>query len=162
MKVSYIIPTIGRNTLGRSVKSILLDDTNSHIIIEGNGNSAGKNRNMALQRVPYDTNWIVFLDDDDYFTPGFYNEIDNDYDFIVFRMNQGGEIKPNEGSEEVRFGTVGINFGIKKQLYDILKVEFDNKHAEDWRFIEKYLSLNPNIKVTEKVYYNAPVIAHLQ
>lgn len=162
MNVSYIIPTLGRDTLGRAVSSIISQDKNANLIIEGNGNSAGQNRNDALNKVPSTCNWIIFLDDDDYFDEGFYSELNNEFDIIVFRMNQGGEIKPTPNNDEIKFGTVGINFGIKKQLYDILKTKFDDSHAEDWRFIQSYLSLNPNIKVTEKVYYNAPIIAHLQ
>lgn len=94
MNNCYIIPTIGRESIHRAIKSIVAEDKSATIIIENRGNSAGQNRNMALRRVPNNIEWIMFLDDDDYLLPGFKSEIDNDYDIIVFTMNRKGKIIP--------------------------------------------------------------------
>jgi glycosyltransferase involved in cell wall biosynthesis len=113
--ITFIIPTIGKDTLKNSIeslenqtnqdwKAIIIFDglkpnieiTNPKITVldvekNGNGgNGAGAVRNYGMERV--DTDWIGFLDDDDTLAPDyvetFYNEI-KEYpyvDAIIFRL----------------------------------------------------------------------------
>jgi glycosyltransferase involved in cell wall biosynthesis len=108
--ITFIIPTIGRNTLERAIQSIenqtnnewkiivifdgiksTLKNSNSNskirvLEIEKKGidkNSAGNVRNHGMKYA--DTEWIAFLDDDDVISPDyvetFYKEI-QDYPFV--------------------------------------------------------------------------------
>ena len=114
--VTFIIPTIGRDTLTRTIESlekqtnenwkaiIIFDgcsptiELNSEKIqiiqIEKKGeglNSAGNVRNEGIKLAT--TEWIAFVDDDDTiasnYVETFYNEIQefNNMDVIIFRMS---------------------------------------------------------------------------
>ena len=113
--VTFIIPTIGRNTLQRSIDCLLeqtiqtwkaivifdeieptIESSDERIKImtcekKGVGkNGAGNVRNYAIQYV--DTEWIAFLDDDDTIANNyieyFYKELEiaPELDTIIFRM----------------------------------------------------------------------------
>lgn len=156
---TYIIPTIGRASLKKTIDSIKAEDPTAEILIKSGG-SAGENRNNGLVAAKGD--WIFFIDDDDYYSPGYLREVDNDLDIVVFRMNQQGKIIPSYENENLVGGNVGINFAIKKTFYNKLNIKFDiSGFAEDWRFLKKFLDLKPNVKITEKVYYNAPISNHM-
>lgn len=156
---SYIIPSIGRKSIERTINSIKSEDDSAEIII-CRGGTAGENRNKGLEMAKGD--WIFFIDDDDYYLTGYLNEINEDHDIVVFRMNQHGKIIPSYENESLRFGNVGINFAIKKSFYDKLSVKFNHKSfGEDWMFLKQYLELKPKIKITDKVYYNAPIANHI-
>jgi len=158
-KNTYIIPTIGRKSLERTVDSIKSEDFNAEILICKNG-TAGENRNKGLELAIGD--WIFFIDDDDYYSAGYLNEIDDEFDIVVFRMSQQGKIIPSYENENLVFGNVGINFAIKKSFYDKLKIKFNHTgFGEDWAFLKQYLALNPKIKITKDIYYNAPVANHI-
>lgn len=160
--MNYIIPTLNRSSLKRAVNSILKNDTNANIIINSSENSASSNRNEALKRIDIGLKWIIFLDDDDYLSDGYLSELDCDADIVVFRMDQGGRIIPHPQRNELVGGNVGINFAITTEFYQKLQLEFDDLgHGEDFRFLQKYLELNPKVKITDQTYYNAPTSAHL-
>lgn len=114
--ITFIIPTIGRDTLRRTINSlinlniknwkalIIFDGIEPNIKVEderikiiklekkmGEGrNSAGNVRNHAYQFV--DTPWVGFVDDDDtlnrYYIDNLEKEIKNDksLDLLIFRM----------------------------------------------------------------------------
>ena len=98
------------------------------------------------------------MDDDDFYSKSYLNELDNEFDIIVVRMNQYGRFIPSYENESLCYGNVGINFFIKMDFYIKNNILFDNLgHGEDWRFIEQHLKYNPKIKVTKDVFYNAPL-----
>lgn len=70
-------------------------------------------------------------------------------------MKQGERIIPRIENENIIMGNVGINFAIKSTFYKKLNAQFINRFAEDWFFLEQYLKLNPKVKITDKIYYNA-------
>jgi len=113
--ITFIIPTIGKDTLKNSIES-LENQTNDNwkaiVIFDGlkpnieinnpkitvldiekkgvGGNGAGRVRNHGMEKV--DSEWIAFLDDDDTVAPDyvetFYNEI-KEYpyvDVVIFRL----------------------------------------------------------------------------
>jgi glycosyltransferase involved in cell wall biosynthesis len=174
MRITYIIPTVGRSTISNTISSILAEDKNARIIVERNG-TAGENRNKALLLEMTSTyiptvspDWIAFIDDDDFYNPGYLKEIDNEYDIIVMRMSQNGVNIPRDNN--LRFGNVGINFMVKTSFLRNslinnnvieLKSLFDNSHGEDWRFIEGLLKHNAKVKITDKVFYICSSVNHL-
>lgn len=154
---TYIVPTVERETLGRTLDSIRNEDPDGQILV-CKGGSAAVNRNLGLKNATGD--WIFFIDDDDFYSEGYLSEVDESFDIIIFRMKMGHLIIPRLENETIVKGNVGINFAIKTEFYKKLNAEFVNQFCEDWYFLEQYLKLNPKIKITEKVYYNAPDPAH--
>jgi glycosyltransferase involved in cell wall biosynthesis len=147
MTTTFIIPTIGRPTLQRTVDSLMKQtDPNWKAIIVFDGidpmisftdprikcmkinktgicNHAGKVRNAGMKLV--DTEWISFVDDDDTISENYVNWLqeesaDNkEIDVIVFRMQyENGRILPPVDSNAIIQNSVGISFSMKKQLFD--------------------------------------------
>jgi glycosyltransferase involved in cell wall biosynthesis len=162
MKIDYIIPTLYRTTLSRAIASVQRENTEHNLLVYGTKDSAGENRNKGLSKVK-DSDWIVFLDDDDYLLKEHSKELDNDFDIVILRMKQGDKIIPNPKIKVLSPGNVGINFALKTSFYLKNKFLFDNKgHEEDWRFLVKVFEKTDKIKVTNKIYYVAPQIQHLK
>tara|TARA_R100000231_G_scaffold33800_1_gene29676 strand:+ start:3179 stop:4423 length:1245 start_codon:yes stop_codon:yes gene_type:complete len=165
MKIDFIIPTLFRDTLKKSKKSIIdenLGSENTNIFINGSGSSAGENRNFGLQRVK-NSDWIVFLDDDDYLVQGFSKQLDSNFDIVVLRMLQENKYIPSKESKvsDLVLGNVGINFAIKTSFYLKNKIFFDHEGlGEDFRFLQKLINKTNKIKITENVFYIAPVSQH--
>ena len=117
-KITFIIPTIGRDTLINSINSLLNQtyiDWNAIIIFDGiksnidinderikiiecekkglNFNSAALVRNYGISFAK--TYWIAFLDDDDIisndYIETFYNEISNRYVSVIQFLNETDE-----------------------------------------------------------------------
>ena len=152
-KILYIIPTIQRKSVYRTIQSIHDNDPNSTIVI-ASGGGVGDNRNTGLKMaIDEEFDWIGFIDDDDYYSPDYLKEFDDNYDIIIFKMNRNDEILP---TDELIYGTVGISYFIKGSFYRYAFHRFDNKHAQDWRFLEKHLKRTDKVKITDSVYYNAP------
>ena len=168
MKIDYIIPTLNRPSLKKTIKSIEQENIDHNILVCDSENSAGENRNKSLSKVK-NSDWIVFVDDDDYLAHGHSLELDNNYDIVVLTMDQEGEIKPDKNkrgygkySNTCLFkGNVGINFAIKTSFYLKYNYKFDaGKIEEDWRFFKMYMEKTSKIKITDKVYYHAPLSSH--
>ena len=164
MKIDYIIPTIGRDSIEKTKDSINNENIDSNILICSTEKSAGENRNKCLEKIRTEGDWIVFVDDDDYLNKGHSTALDKNknFDIVVLRMNQQGRVIPNPQINELRKGNVGINFALKTSFYLKYKYLFDNKgHEEDWRFLEQHLNHTKNVKITESIYYMAPNSHHL-
>jgi hypothetical protein len=161
--VITIIPTIGRESLRRAVDSITYgcyDTDTCAMALPIMGGTAGENRNKGLLiSKTLNADWVTFLDDDDYYNyDGYFwaNQLNEDYDIIIFRMKQGDLIVPNE-TDELRFGNVGINFALNMNYIrweDLPKFDNDGE-GEDWRFLEQLLEKYPKVKITKDIYYVA-------
>ena len=181
-EITFIIPSINRPTLKRSIDS-LLSQTNPNwkcviiydgvegsyfedtriktITIEKTGvmsvsshGQSGLVRNSGL--VLCDTNWIGFLDDDDTLHPDYVNllfEKYSDYDFVVWRMKEySGKVIPRFDYEDLDFGNIGISFCYKNKFDNLI---FDNnRDGEDFDFITKLKKLSSNYIITPEIYYN--------
>ena len=174
-KVTYIIPTVGRASIAASIHSILSQDPNARIIIQ-QGGTAGENRNSGILSevitntvVENHSDWIAFLDDDDFYREGYLTELEDSYDLVVMKMLQNGVEIPRNST--LVGGNVGINFAISTAFLSKIMIQegsldtkylFDSLgHAEDWRFLEKVLKYNPRVKITEKVYYECSQVNHM-
>lgn len=179
--ITFIIPSLNRSTITRTVDS-LLNQTNPNwkcvIIYDGvdgitfnderisttkinkfgvvgvvHGQS-GLVRNKGIEMV--DTEWIGFLDDDDTIHPDYVKTLSEkylDYDFVVWRMIYfGGVILPPLQNNDLLFGNVGISFCYKNKFDNLL---FDNnRDGEDFDFLIKLKKLTDNWTITPEVYYN--------
>ena len=150
-KVTFIIPSIGRDTLKTTICS-LINQTNSNwkaiIIFDGinptiwtndnritmikctklgkNKNSAGLVRNYGILLAK--TEWIAFVDDDD--------SIKYENDVIIFRMIFGGAIIPNNCTDNFYNGNVGISFALKRSIFES-GIIFEPSNEEDFYLLDK-------------------------
>lgn len=175
MNITYIIPTVGRPSIQNTIQSILNEDKNARILIQ-RGGTAGKNRNLTMMMELVsseldfiESDFISFIDDDDFYNEGYLTQIDSNYDLIVMRMNQNGTIIPRQDNI-LRGGNVGINFVIKTEFLKKICINdgifnteylFDDHPGEDWRFLEKILKYNPTVKITDDVYYTCSQVNHM-
>lgn len=178
-KITFIVPSINRESLIRTVQS-LIDQTNPNweciIIYDGvdgqsfddpriktikidkiGGNSphhgmSGLVRNEGLKLC--NTEWIGFLDDDDTLHSEYVDKLFSKYsehDFVIWRMiSPLGVVLPI--NNKISFGNVGISISYKNKFENLL---FDtNRDGEDYDFIKKLLSLSDNYTITSEIYYN--------
>jgi glycosyltransferase involved in cell wall biosynthesis len=178
--ITFVIPSLNRPTIERSIKS-LLSQTNKNwrciliydgvlgkifederiqilnvertgLVGEVHGQS-GLVRNKGLEIC--ETEWIGFLDDDDSIHPEYVDTLFNsyqNYDFVVWRMKyENGRVLPPFTSGRLSFGEVGISFCFKNKF----NLFFDtNRDGEDFDFLMKLKSLTKNYLIAPEVYYN--------
>ena len=180
-KLTFIIPTIGRNTLTNTIKS-LENQTNINwkaiIIFDGiqpniqttnpkikiievkklgiNINSAGNVRNEGIKHA--NTEWVAFVDDDDILTKNyvktFYNEINRfkNMDVIIFRMhNKDNRILPELYTKNFYLGKVGISFAVKTPI--IKKIKFVPSRTEDFDLLKKLRQKSYKIMISPYIRY---------
>jgi glycosyltransferase involved in cell wall biosynthesis len=164
-QITFITPTIGRDTLQNSINSLLkqtITKWNALIIFDGlkstiinnderikiieieklgiNINSAGLIRNYGMSLVK--TEWIAFLDDDDIISEDyieiFYQEMKlySETDLLIFRMNNHGRIIPKLDTNNFYLCDVGISFIMKKEIYNN-GIIFVPDGAEDFLYLDK-------------------------
>ena len=177
--ITFIIPTIGRDTLGRTVQSIKnqtrtnwkaiiifdgikpnineKDERIKIIQIEKKGrlNYAGRVRNSGIEIV--DTEWVAFVDDDDTLTKNylevFENEINDSLDVLIFRMLKGTQVLPPYEHTDFVKNFVGISFSAKTKLFKNENIWFEESSTEDYDILDKFRSNNKNIKITNEITY---------
>lgn len=154
--LTFIIPTIGRDTLSNAVASLVnQSDPRWETVIVGDGltpikfydsrirsvycphkGSAGLVRNFAIENYA-STEWVAFLDDDDVLMHNYvsiWHDIVYQYDpdVILFKMNNYGTIVPQEQGDRwvsddmIRYGNIGMSFAAKRSLFQWNK--FDNEY----------------------------------
>jgi len=179
--ITFIIPSINRESLKRAINS-LINQTNNNwraiIIYDGvdvtefdddrviikkikklGDNSpthgiSGLVRNEGIKLVK--TEWIGFLDDDDSLHKDYVKTLFEKYsdkDFVIWRMTyKNGLIIPRLTNDNLVFGNVGISFCYKNKFSNLL---FDsNRDGEDYDFLKKLTNLSSNYIITSEVYYN--------
>lgn len=180
--ITFIIPSLNRPTIKRTVESLLnqtSDKWKAIIIYDGvdgeqfederiktvkidktglvgpkNGQS-GLVRNEGIKIV--DTEWIGFLDDDDSIEPNYVDTLFkkyNDYNFIVWRMKyENGLVLPPFSMNELVFARVGISFCYKKSVFSNLLFK-QNRDGEDFDFLMELKNKSNKFIITPEVMYN--------
>jgi glycosyltransferase involved in cell wall biosynthesis len=180
--ITFIIPTIGRGTLPKTIdclinqsnpnwKAIVIFDgisptiqnTDPRIrIIQseklGQGhNSAGLVRNYGITFA--DTEWVAFVDDDDNLSNRYVDifiEESSAYtlaDIIIFRMEAcPGLILPILSTETFYHNYVGISFAVKKKIFDEGNI-FVPSSAEDFYYLDEARNKKYNIMISPYVTY---------
>jgi glycosyltransferase involved in cell wall biosynthesis len=182
-KVTFIIPSINRKTLTRSINSLInqtnenweciivyddvdgptFDDpriktikTNSKLgaLSDGNHGVSGIVRNVGIEMC--DTEWIAFLDDDDTIHKDYVKtlyEKYSEYDFVVWRM-----LFNNGAVTPSSTAKVGFRFG-HVGISFCYKNKFDdlkfdsNRNGEDFDLVKKLEVLTNNYIITEEIFY---------
>jgi hypothetical protein len=151
----YIIPTIGREGIAKAINSINEVDRNAVIMIGGAGTPA-QNRNKCLNSIQ-DCDWVFFVDDDNWLENNWLEELDDEYDVIILRMWHEDRVLPQTTKvEDIAEGQVGSNFCYKWEKFKDIR-QTDPSPSEDWRMIKEMLDRGAKVKITSKVYYQAPV-----
>ena len=189
--ITFIIPTIGRETLKYTVKSlqnlnvqnwkaiILFDGVKPTLEIEDNRfkivtlkkigklNYAGNVRNQGIKMA--DTKWIGFVDDDDTLLPNyldiFKDIVDkSDPDVIIFRMlNSDGRILPPQKDTDFYINNVGISFCLQKKHMIENNIWFTPSSREDFDLLNKLRNANKKIIISKDIAYIVrPIKKYLQ
>lgn len=179
--ITFIIPTVGRNTLINSINSLLNQTITlwkAIIIFDGipsnfkisdervtiiqseklgeNINSAGNVRNYGITFAK--TKWIAFLDDDDEIANDyieiFYRELKilPDLDVLIFRMKQEDRIIPKLKIDNFYICDVGISFVMKKSIYD-KGLKFIPNSAEDFLYLDQIRNKKYKIVISPYIKY---------
>jgi glycosyltransferase involved in cell wall biosynthesis len=180
--ITFIIPTINRPTLKRTIESLIqqsalnwkaivvydgvdgesFDDERiktieikkTGLVGPSNGQS-GLVRNEGIKLV--DTEWIGFLDDDDSIHKDYVKlllEKYNEYDFVVWRMvYENGVILPPLYINQLIFAAVGISFCYKKNIFKELLFS-QNRDGEDFDFLMELKKQSNKFVITPEVMYN--------
>ncbi len=179
-EITFIIPTVGRPTLQRSINSLLAqtnrnwkcivvfdgidtidynDPRIKSIRIEKTGSvgqyhgMAGLVRNYGLAIC--DTEWIGFLDDDDTLDPNYVECLFNKYtdsDLVIWRMMfDSGYVVPSFDNEALIHGNVGISFCYKNKFENLFFDE--NRDGEDLDLVRKIINRSNKYVITKEVYY---------
>jgi GT2 family glycosyltransferase len=183
--ITFIIPTIGRESLINSINSLIMlndNDWKAIIIFDGvknnldikdsrikiieiekNGiiskkNNAGLVRNIGIKNIDYETEWIGFLDDDDYVSPEYISNLkeeikqNNNIEVCIFRMiYENGCILPSKFDKNITRCKVGISFTIKKYITD--KFFFINNPFEDYLYLKELEKNKYKIIISSHVSY---------
>ena len=181
-RITFIIPSIGRDTLSRTLESLIAQTQpywNAIVVFDGvsptigtpdarisfmeisNKGNAGFVRNEGIKAAT--TEWIGFVDDDDVLTPDYvecFNREKHGADVIIFRMkNPDGTILPVPGDTDFKFGEVGISFCYKRTLALNQKLLFENVRGiipglcEDAGLLERLRNNMYNIKISQNMTY---------
>ena len=181
--ITFIIPTIGRKTLGDTINSlraqtnsnwkaiIIFDGIKSNININdfrikimeisktGIGhNSAGLVRNIGLKCV--DTKWVGFVDDDDTLSSTYVSSLLDDIKnhpnvkTIIFRMiSKNGIIYPYPDDNNFYINKVGISFAVNTNFYKTNNLYFKPSSQEDYYYLDNVRKLKVPILISSYVTY---------
>jgi glycosyltransferase involved in cell wall biosynthesis len=180
--ITFIIPTIGRNTLSKTL-DCLIKQTNPNwkaiVIFDGitstiqnidprirviespklgqNHNSAGLVRNYGITFA--DTEWVAFVDDDDSLSKNYVDILIKELsaytlaDIIIFRMEGcPGCIIPTLSTETFYYCQVGISFAVKKKIFDEGHI-FIPSIIEDFCYLDEARNKKYNIMISPYVTY---------
>ena len=177
--ITFIIPSIGRESLKKSIQSLLDQDDNDWnaiILLDGIKNSydkiedkriniielekinnAGLIRNIGINYCK-NTEWIGFLDDDDYLSNDYISSlkkeilINKDIEICIFRMAySNGYILPSKYDKNIIMKKVGISFVVKKYVFN--RVKFSNYPFEDYLFLKDAQNKKYKIIISSFVTY---------
>jgi glycosyltransferase involved in cell wall biosynthesis len=180
--ITFIIPTIGRSTLSKTLNSLInqtnpnwkaivifdgisstIQNTDPRIcIIEspklGQGhNYAGLVRNYGITFAH--TEWVAFVDDDDSLSNNYVKILIKESsthslaDIILFRMEVDTDcILPSLSTDTFYERQVGISFAVKKKVFDDGHI-FIPHPGEDFYYLNEAKNKKYNIMISPYVMY---------
>lgn len=156
MRLTIVIPTIGRPELERAIDSVQNQTVDTQILVETDERrrGAGPTRNLALKRVT--SPWVGFCDDDDELDENYHKWLDEaceGFDVVIFKMkNQpNGGIPYTTNVDELRYNEVGMSYALKTDL--ARKYPFKNMIGEDFDQLQRIIKDGHKVKVVDKVAY---------
>lgn len=179
---TFIIPTSGRDTISRSLKSIVdQTDPDWSALVVGDGlggnwrcpwhhaniwtsviypkvgfaNAGGQMRNHGMRNGV--GHWFCFLDDDDRLDVNYLKwlrEESVEKDLVVFQMQyDDGYVLPPPKTTSLVGGQVGISFAVRAEFQREKNLWFIPSMEEDWTFLNTAISLGARGRFCEKIAY---------
>jgi glycosyltransferase involved in cell wall biosynthesis len=164
---TFIIPTIGRDTLQRAIDSVKnlnrVEGQREEAWIVYHENyvpeqriGAGAARQRMINMIE-NTDWVSMLDDDDTVTPDYVERLKEEIeahpeaDLIHFReyFINTGQILPTW--PEVAWGNVGISFSVKIEVAK--KIGFKTEPYEDFEFVKRVQKAGYNVYFSKYLVY---------
>jgi glycosyltransferase involved in cell wall biosynthesis len=182
--ITFVIPSIGRETLKRTIKSlqninnknwnaiIVFDNIEPNIdknidsrikVIKlnkklGEGlNSAGRVRNKAFEYVK--TQWVGFVDDDDTLNPTYIDDFlyhlkDNPNLDVIIFRMIYQDGKILPPIDEDEFFINKVGISFCMRTLDANKYKFEPSSTEDFKLLDKLRNDKKNIIISKHVNYN--------
>lgn len=182
--VTFVLPTINRESLKRTLFSIIKQsDPNWKCIVIFDGipinkiiddkrltylstekklgeigtphSKAGDVRNTVLPLV--DTEVTAFVDDDDTLQTNYVSLINNDFDvdFVLYQMLLlGGRIVPGIGYRKITENLTGISFAIRTDFIKKNNLKFQSCQTEDYIFLKNAIDKGAKYRISDNVVYN--------
>lgn len=177
--LSFVIPSLGRPTLGRTLESLkaqthpdweavvvgdgevsLPPSPDSRIRLcrlsrrLGSDHASGHVRNEGCRWVSGE--WFGFVDDDDTLDPHYVEWLREEsagMDLVIFKMiyPDGHILPPDRGP--LRPGGVGISFSVRSQFYRDRTLSFGNSTIEDWSFLTAAIEVGARWKFSDRIAY---------
>jgi glycosyltransferase involved in cell wall biosynthesis len=176
--ITFIIPSKGRQTLERAIKSIFdqtIQDFRVVVVFDGVKNtcnikddrvlyleapltkSPGLTRNFAFEHVF--SKWIGFVDDDDLIYDKYIEELQKEdklnlaLSFLLFRMKTS-KITPSLSiKDKIVFNETGISFAVKTSVVKRNGMKFNKKGSEDFFFLESLVKKHCIFKISDYIAY---------
>lgn len=160
--LTVIIPTIGRDTLGRAVRSVVGQTKRTLTVIEPDPDrtGCGPTLNRALPRV--ETEWVATMGDDDVLHQRYAEWVAEyasaDMVILQMRLERGLSILPQVRSpSKLRFGNVGASYALRtsiaREIGWIGRPSVKGEIAEDWSMIEAVRERGRAIVIVPRIAY---------
>lgn len=158
MKVSAIVATCGRESLGATVMSSLWADEVIVVPEVLRGGWGADQRDRGTQSATGD--WLCFMDDDDIFAPGaggvIREAIEGDAPWHVFCMTHQGNRVWREGEPRLKYGNIGTPMIVVPNVPQLPRWMAHNVCEADYFFAEACR------KTFGEPTFHEDVIAHLR
>jgi hypothetical protein len=138
--ISFIVPTIGRDTLGRTLRSINTWPGDEIIVVKHNppsGNWGNAERQEGMEKAKCD--WLAFIDDDDVYCLGHREIMDmaikesNGFPILFKMQYPSGRILWDE--KKVKNGNIGAPMILVPNIPDMI-TPWDQIHSwADFQFV---------------------------
>lgn len=177
--VTFIIPTLDRPTLKRTLNSLIQqtdpdwiayvlgdgckiteyiqDKRIFYIPLDKQDGGAGIVRNIGLSLV--ESEWTAFVDDDDYLKNNYIQCIKNfakNYDLIQFSYKdvENGNVQPPDNLDHLVECNFGISFAIRTSFMNAHTIRFTKGGVEDYRFLKDATDAGARYIITHlKIYF---------
>lgn len=163
--LTVLIPTIGRRTLPRAMKSVTDQTVPTSLVVvqdhDRTGTGPTLNRGLSL----VETDWVATMGDDDVLHPAFaeslaaYVRIYDRLDLVVFQMQyRDGRVLPSELSPASWFhGDVGASYAVRTEVArEVGFLDVPSRPggpSEDWEMISAVRDRGDRVLVVPVVRY---------
>lgn len=157
--LTIIIPTLMRPSLNRAIKSVEDQTIRTNYIVIGDVDRIGPGltRNVAINSVR--TNWVGFLDDDDYLDEHYHEWLQKEkdgYDMVIFRMQNSPlkeeAVPKSTEPDDLKFNEVGISFAMRTDVAKLFPFS-EIVPGEDFELIMRVKQAGYRLKISDKVAY---------